>query len=190
MVPGLEVTAITLGEEEARIARWQPLRDEMEREEELLVPLDLQSLLGSDDATTELAPLSEEEEEDDDFAYFKRINFCIENDISIPLEQVMGDFSTLPPVEALSDEDAERWLKLLLGQLALRGITLDICEHFTARDSYHYLVKEVLPEAGFIPEAGENGWVQHFSTWEDCPRCSEEIQADWPSSGDADDAPF
>lgn len=171
---------------EESVRQWAPVWAELEGEADFAPPVDLQGLISASEVDTSpwLDAEEEEEEDDDEMEYFKRVNFCIENGISIPLAAVMEDFATLPPPEALTDEDAAAWLKVLLGQLAVRGIALDMCEHFTARDAYQYLVREVLPEAGFIPEAGETGWVQHFSTRERCAACEAKVLEDYKDLGD------
>ena len=200
---GVSLPRATPAGGEAVIEQWRPVREELAREEEHfeILPQDLQYVMDAeaaaidhaiacDDEADADARLEDDEEEEDEFEAFKRVEHCIENGISIPLAEVVGDPASLPPPEALTDTDAEHWLKLLLGQLALRGVSLDVCEHYSTLDAYRYLVEHVLPEAGYVPEASGSGWVQHFSTWEQCPICDAEAEAQWEAHMRGEDLPF
>ena len=70
-------------------------------------------------------------------------------------------------------------LKTLLAQLALFGISLDICEHFTPRDAYRLLLEEICPGETAYPELRNTQWVQHFMTSEFCPACEAEFDREY-----------
>jgi hypothetical protein len=93
-------------------------------------------------------------------------SFC---HIPIPLERI----------ECVSDERAEAALKDVLGQLALCGVALDFCRHYTPRRAYRLLLEEIFPEERFFPQLRGTGWVQHFSTYEFCPECDAEFEKEY-----------
>lgn len=84
-----------------------------------------------------------------------------------------------PPAQIVDEQDAENWLTLLLSQLALRSVAVDVCEHFTARETYRWLLEEILPEAHVHPNLRPSGYVVHYSTFEDCPQCEAEFDAEF-----------
>ena len=68
-------------------------------------------------------------------------------------------------------------LKGVLARLVMIGVVLDVCDHFTPRDCYTLLIDEIIKEDGTYEELVGTGWVQHFSTWEYCKACEEEMDA-------------
>ena len=80
------------------------------------------------------------------------------------------------PEELTTDEQAEGPLKVVLTRLALFGIALDVCEHYTPRMAYRYLVETMLPNERAYPQMRQTQWVQHFSTSDDCPDCQKEFE--------------
>ena len=95
------------------------------------------------------------------------------------------------PDQIADPAEADAALHVLLARLALHCVAIDVCEHFTALDTYRWLLSEILPEAQIHPQLGDTGFVQHYSTWESCPQCEAEFEADWQSrhpdeSGDSD----
>jgi hypothetical protein len=189
------LSACTTEDEETLLERWRPVREELEREEptsggisaELQRRFDVEAA-AIDQAIFEGAEEVEEDDEhdeDDEEASPPRdiADFGLDLDAErVPLASLVGDSASLPPAEALNDTEAEHWLKLLLGRLALRGVTLDVCEHYTPCDAYRYLVETVLVECETYPEAADSGWVQHFSTWEDCAQCEAELERQYEAS--------
>ena len=85
------------------------------------------------------------------------------------------------PDEIVDEEEAEVLLKGLLARLAMHGVALDMCEHFTSLDAYRLLVEEILPDAHIHPQLSSSGFVQHYATWEHCPRCEANFDAEWES---------
>lgn len=83
------------------------------------------------------------------------------------------------PDQIIDETEARESLKVVLARLALHWVAVDMCEHFTARDAYRWLLEEILPDAQIHPQLPSTGFVQHYSTWEDCPQCEAEFEADW-----------
>ncbi|QDU94968.1 hypothetical protein [Lignipirellula cremea] len=84
-----------------------------------------------------------------------------------------------PRPEHISDEEIEGHLKLLLAELALFGIALDMCEHYTPRQAYRLLLEEICSQQRAYPELRNTQWVQHFMTSEYCPQCEAEIEREF-----------
>ena len=85
----------------------------------------------------------------------------------------------LPRPEQLDDTQAEAALKSLLSQLALFGIALSVCEHFTPRDAYRLLLDEICTEERAYPQLRNTQWVQHFMTSEFCEACEAEMEQEF-----------
>jgi len=100
----------------------------------------------------------------------------------VPLSEVFD-----PPIKIYSADqlaeldtaDAEAALKELLKRLALLGVALAICEHYTPQMAYRYLAEEILPEYGVHPRLPQIGWVQHYDTSEECPDCQARFDREW-----------
>ena len=104
----------------------------------------------------------------------------IESSDGVPLDEIFDGPVKLPRPEQLADDEAaEAALKTLLAQLALFGIALDVCEHFTPRDAYRLLLEEICPEQTAYPELRNTQWVQHFMTSEFCPECEAEFDREY-----------
>jgi len=112
---------------------------------------------------------------------------------------IFDDPLRFPRPEQLDDDEVERQFKTLLAQLALHGIALDVCRHFTPRDAYGLLLDEICKEERAYPELRQTQWVQHFMTSEFCEECDAEMQIEFEddesagsgdqSSPDRDDDP-
>ena len=106
----------------------------------------------------------------------------IENSPGEPLSSLVNATKMFPPPDQLDDKQAEAALKSVLAELALFGIALDLCEHFTPRDAYRLLVEEILPNETAFPELRGTEWVTHFMTAEYCDACAAEVERDWAES--------
>jgi len=96
-----------------------------------------------------------------------------------PLVTLFDPPMSLPsPVELADEQAAEGPLKTLLARLALHNVAIDVCTHFTALDTYRWLIEEILPEAQIHPQLSSIGFVQHYSTWESCSECEAEFDAE------------
>jgi hypothetical protein len=78
-------------------------------------------------------------------------------------------------MQALSDAEAEAAFKELLSRLALLGVAVAQCEHFSHRLAYRMVAEEILPRYGVHPRLPQIGWVQHYDTSEFCRKCQEEF---------------
>jgi len=100
----------------------------------------------------------------------------------VPLSEVFD-----PPIKIYSSDQlaqldtatAELALKELLKRLALLGVALAVCEHYTPQMAYRYLAEEILPEYGVHPRLPQIGWVQHYDTSEECPECQARFDREW-----------
>lgn len=97
-----------------------------------------------------------------------------------PLSTLFDPPISLKQPDELTDEaEAETALYSLLARLALYGVAVDMCEHFSTLDTYRWLLEEILPEAHIHPRLRSTGFVQHYSTYESCPRCEAEFEAEF-----------
>ncbi len=103
----------------------------------------------------------------------------IENSPGVPLSEIFDGPLKLPLPEQANDEEAEEALKVLLAQLAVFGISLHLCDHFTPRDAYRLLLTEICPEATAFPELRNTQWVQGFCTSEYCEACDAEFEREY-----------
>ena len=91
------------------------------------------------------------------------------------------------PDELADEEEAEGMLTLLLARLALCCVAIDICQHFSPSQTYRWLLEEILPNANVHPRLPTTGFVQHYSTWESCPKCEAEFDAEYAREYGDDD---
>jgi len=175
--PGFRIVHIE--GESAHVEDWTPpaLESEEDFEEDESragnVADAIKDMLGSDEED------DDEEDHEDDVAEMELMDYCIEHAEEIPIQSLIKNADNLPAPEDLDDEQVESKLKLILGELALIGITLDVCEHFTPRDCYRILLETVLPEGGAIEELIGTGWVQHTSTSDFCKACEAEFDSEY-----------
>ena len=92
------------------------------------------------------------------------------------LASLLGGRAHLTPDDELDDIEVEARLKAILGELAMLGVALDVCKHFTPRDCYRLFREELLQDTSVFEELIGTGWVQHMSTWEYCPKCDAEFE--------------
>lgn len=111
----------------------------------------------------------------------------------VPLSEVFDPPIKIYTADQLGELDpaiAEAALKELLQRLALLGVALAICEHYTPQMAYRYLAEEILPEYGVHPRLPQIGWVQHYDTSEECPECQARFDREWeekhPKEDDSD----
>ena len=119
-------------------------------------------------------------DEDDLFAaQLERLEELIESGAGTPISQIFDPPLRLRPATQLDDDRVETALKLLLARLAEHGISLDVCEHYTPRQAYRYLLEDVCPNEVTHPELDATRWVQHFSTRDTCPACEAEFEKEY-----------
>jgi hypothetical protein len=83
---------------------------------------------------------------------------------------------SLPHPDTLDEKAAEAQVMALLVEMALMGVQLHMCEHFTYKQAYQFLVDEVFPEMRVHPELKGTGWVQCHDTSEACETCERESE--------------
>ena len=120
----------------------------------------------------------------------------------VPIREIFDPPMRVYRAEDLDDEQVAVHFHTLLARLALHGIALDMCRHYTPREAYKLLVEKILIEERTYPRLAPRGFVQHYMTHEYCPACDAEMQAkygdfdtDRSSNGDDDsvsndDIPF
>jgi hypothetical protein len=119
---------------------------------------------------------------DDTIRELELMDALIERGEDVPVGSLFDPPMRLPSVEQLeqmSDKEAEAIFKTLLARLALYGVALDMCEHYTPRAAYRLLVEQIGPEEGVFPELQQTQWVQHFMTHEFCDQCDAEFEEQW-----------
>ncbi|MEX2172971.1 MAG: hypothetical protein WD872_01330 [Pirellulaceae bacterium] len=79
----------------------------------------------------------------------------------------------------LSDAQAEAALKEILMRLALLGVAVAVCEHFSPKLTYRMIAQEILPKYGVHPRLPQIGWVQHYDTSEFCRKCEERFEREY-----------
>jgi len=100
----------------------------------------------------------------------------------VPLSEIFDPpikLYTAEQLEWLDEPTVSAALKELLKRLALLGVALNICEHYTPQQTYRYLTQEILPEYGVHPRLPQIGWVQHYDTSEDCTECQARFDREW-----------
>lgn len=83
------------------------------------------------------------------------------------------------PSDITSETEAEEQLRLLLARLALHCVVIHMCEHYTALETYRWLLDDLLPAEGVHPRLGPTGFVRHYDTAEHCETCDAEFEARW-----------
>lgn len=94
----------------------------------------------------------------------------------VPVATLFDPPLKLPPVDEVSPEQAADLVRKILAELAKYAIALDVCEHFNEVDCYRVLVQSVLPKAHISPLQPGSGFVTHYSTYDWCSKCAEELE--------------
>jgi hypothetical protein len=194
---GLQVTAIEVDEDgHFEISDMTPDGDDDESELEddpyQLFSNDLQDELDRAADATDRALAADEagedavddhDADDDDASEAIRelelMDDLIEHGEAEPVGLLFDTAVRLPRPDQLSDDEVEPALKTLLAQLALCGIALDVCEHYSPRDAYRLLIEEICVEQRGYRQLRGTQWVQHFMTHEFCPACEEKAERDY-----------
>jgi len=82
---------------------------------------------------------------------------------------IVSYLGPLPLPEDLDDAEVEGHLKGVLGALAMYGIALHVCEHYSVRDTYRLLRDTILLKERARPELG----LTRFTTADYCGQCQE-----------------
>lgn len=117
---------------------------------------------------------------DDEDSEFMRemvlMDDLIEHGTGEQIRTLFGEPERLPGPDGLTDNEAEQILKSLLSLLAMHGVALHVCEHFTPRETYRLLIDVIAKEESFHPQLRGTQWVQNFMTSEHCKECDEEFE--------------
>lgn len=184
--PGLDVTSIRIGDDGEPEIRHdvEPaglLDDEDEEDADDpygLIPGELQRQLDSYAAQLDQS-IGVDDEGDETLHELELMDDLLERGEGEPVGTLFEKPLKLPRPEQLDENQAERVLKVLLAELAVFGIALEVCEHFTPRDAYRLLVEEICQEERAFPELRNTQWVQHFMTSEFCPQCEAEFEREF-----------
>lgn len=117
--------------------------------------------------------------EDEEMLEIMLIDDVLENDEGEFIGSYLEPPGPLPPPSEVSDEEAEPILKMLLAHLALYGIALHMCEHFTPRDAYRVLMEEIAWEGRIHRRLLGTQWVQNYLTHEYCEKCEAQAEQEY-----------
>lgn len=177
--PALGITAVSIDDNgKAGIAHIELRKDRCveprEKDDSPDSLEDLQKHLDEESRATDRA--IQADDTSDPIHELELMDDLMEHGEGTPIEAIFSEPERLPGPDNLSDSEAETILKSLLSLLALHGIALHVCEHFTPRDVYRLLKDVIAKEESFHPELGGTQWVQNFMTGEYCRQCEEEIE--------------
>lgn len=174
---------------------WDAPTDQVESEEEgkddpfELFPRDLQLRFDEEARATDWN-LQDDGDKPPILREMELMDDLIEHSPGVPLSELFDGPLQCPLPDQLEDAEVEEALKTLLAQLALYGIALEICEHFTPREAYRLLLEQICPEERAYPELRNTQWVQHHSTSDYCQQCQAEMEREFgtwePGEDDSD----
>lgn len=169
-----------LGDGESFFSDAQPADDDDDEEEDPydLFPRDLQLQLDLQASQTDWDWI-EDEDKSRAIREMELMDDLIENSPGVVLSDLFDNPVKCPLPDELDDEQVEKALKSLLAELALFGIAMDVCPHFTPREVYRLLLHEVCQEERAYPELRNTQWVQHYSTSDYCKLCQAEFDQEF-----------
>lgn len=184
---GPEITVISLEGDTAQVDHWIPVApDDEDEEDNDSLPDELRQALKADAASIDRAIRDGvEDENDEDPCDVELIDYCIEHSEEKPVTSFFGDLAQLPDPDQLDDGEVEAQLKSVLGRLAMLGVTVDLCDHFTPRGCLRLLKERILRDAGVFEELIGTNWVTHIMTSEYCAQCTAELDAEMGGEPDA-----
>jgi len=169
---GPEFTLIRQDGDNVHIETWTPSRPTWGEGDDVSPSAALQRQLDAEAAAIDRAMNGESEESDDDvIREMELMDYCIDHSERQPIFLLLDNACQLRPPEEFDEEEVEAELKALLARLAVLGIALDVCEHFTPRDCYRLLRDKILSEPHAFAELVGTGWMHHVATYEYCPEC-------------------
>lgn len=177
---GLQITAIHLDDDgEAEIEECDVEDEEAEGASEFnLIPDELQRQLDAHARDMDRA-IRGQDDEPDVMAELRKMDDLLGSGEGVPLGSLFDQALKLPSPEKLSEEEAEPVLKTLLAQLALHGVAIDVCEHYTALETYRLLVRHMCVEESAFAELRGTTWVQHYATSDFCDACEAEFDREY-----------
>ncbi len=175
----LSITAIELDEDgNEHISDLSPDRDdddsaddELDEDPYGLFPDDLSAQLkdSSSDATWRPEP------DEETLRLWAQWDEVLDGKHDEPIRTLFDPPIKLPHEETLDDVQVQAVLNVLLGRLAMHGIAIDVCEHYTPRMTYRWLLDDILKDESAYPNLPATGWVRHYSTFENCAECDAEF---------------
>lgn len=122
---------------------------------------------------------SVEDADDPEMRELYLMDELIERGTGTVLSELIEGPLRLPISTAVTEDSAEAPLKSLLAQLALCGIQIHACRHYTPKAVYRWLLEEIIPhEVGHV-ELKRTQWVSVFDTSESCPACEAEFEREY-----------
>jgi hypothetical protein len=91
------------------------------------------------------------------------------------------------PADIADEAEATGQLRILLARLALHSVVVHMCPHFTAMETYRWLLEDLLPSEGVHPRLGPIGFTRHYDTADRCPACEAEFEERWGDDLDQDE---
>lgn len=176
---GPEFTTLERDGDDIHIERWRPVQRGCEDEDDCdaSLPDELRRQLNAEAAAIDRAIGAGDDDDDEEaLRELELIDYCMEQADERPVASLIKGVNNLPPAGDLDDVQVEAQLKAVLGQLAMIGVAVDLCEHFSPRDCYRLLQEKLLKDATAYEELIGTGWVTHISTYEYCPQCEAEIE--------------
>lgn len=190
-VTGPEITAFHLDGGEVRTERWTPLQPGAEEDEAPSSAM-LERQLDAEAAAIDRAmrgdsgSSDDEEPESEATREMELIDYCMDHCEEQPISSLLDGADKLRPPDEMDDNEVEAELKRLLARMAMLGIALDVCEHFTPRDCFRLLKDKVLPEPHAYAELIGTGWVTHIPTYEYCEICEAMAESEFNEGPDAE----
>lgn len=123
--------------------------------------------------------LSEDDDLRNELSEMELMDDLLESEIGESLTSILDGSVPLPDPDTLDENGAAYLLRLILARLAIYGVAVHMCEHVTALDTYRIFREHIAPEAHCFRQLKGTGWVQNYSTSEDCPACEEEFEREW-----------
>ena len=188
-VTGPEITLIRLDGDEVHTETWTPAEPGPIEETEAPSSAELQRQLDAEADAVDRAMRGETESSDDGDEAVREaelIDYCMDHCEEQPISSLLDGADKLRPADELDDQEVEAELKSLLARMALLGIALDVCEHFSPRDCYRLLRDKILPEPHAYAELIGTGWVTHISTYEYCEICEAMAESEFKDDLDGD----
>jgi hypothetical protein len=175
-----DTTSIRLDEDgNIEVRDESPLdKDETPDDPYRLFPTDLERQFEAEALATDQA-IQDDDDKPQCVREAELLDHLIETSEGVTLDELFDGPLKLPLPEQLDDEQVEGALKTLLTQLALFGIALDVCEHYTPRAAYKLLLDQICREERAYPELRNTQWVQHFATSDFCPRCEAKFEQEF-----------
>jgi hypothetical protein len=169
----------------------QPREEDEQSDPFGLLSPDFQRYLDEQSSETDRGALPDPlDEDDDDLLEMRLMDDVLESEDQ---GEFIGSYleppGPLPPPSEVTNEEAEPLLKQLLAHLALYGIALHICEHFTPREAYRVLMEEIAWEGRIHRRLLGTQWVQNYMTHEYCAECEAEADRDFEEMQKKQDGP-